>query len=413
MTDHLRNRFANVAERLTHSFTELTAENHVYANGEIGLALQKSTSYSAFDSSVSEDPENIDTKPVMTFRDRTTEFGSTVKSLQSRQMLNGAVKPTNVNRTIQERTEFAKLAKKVGRDLASTCVKLEKLSMLAKKKTLFDDKPLEIQELTYIIKQDLNSLNEQIGNLSEWNRSRSGSSTSNKHVQTHSSTVVVALQSRLANLSTDFKSALDIRSENLKASKWRRDQYSTQQASNSTGANVSGVGDRVREPNGHLPDRSVLFRDEQMAVAAANEQRSAKGANSSAINMSDYEYQSSSGQIDSSGAGGMVRNRHVQQMALLEETDSYVTERAAAMENIESTVVELGHIFSQLATMVKEQDEMIGRMDHNVEDSLMNVHAAHGEILKYFQSVSSNRWLMFKVFGVLIVFFIMFVLFFA
>ena len=43
----------------------------------------------------------------------------------------------------------------------------------------------------------------------------------------------------------------------------------------------------------------------------------------------------------------------------------------------------------------------------------MNVEAAHGEILKYFQSVTSNRWLMVKVFIVLIVFFVIFVVFLA
>jgi len=229
MNDHFRNRFANVAERLTHSFTELTAEHESIGN------ISQASLFPEQNREQTQDESEIDTKPVMTFRDRTTEFSSTVKSLQSRQMLNGAVKRTGANRTIQERTEFTKLAKKVGRDLASTCVKLEKLSMLAKKKTLFDDKPLEIQELTYIIKQDLNSLNEQIAHLSEWNRSRGAtSSSSNKHVQSHSSSVVVALQSRLANLSTDFKSALDIRSENLKASKSRRDQFS--QSSSTSGA---------------------------------------------------------------------------------------------------------------------------------------------------------------------------------
>ena len=51
------------------------------------------------------------------------------------------------------------------------------------------------------------------------------------------------------------------------------------------------------------------------------------------------------------------------------------------------------------------------RIDANVEDTSMNVEAAHSEILKYFQSVSSNRWLMVKVFGVLITFFIVFVMF--
>ena len=51
------------------------------------------------------------------------------------------------------------------------------------------------------------------------------------------------------------------------------------------------------------------------------------------------------------------------------------------------------------------------RIDSNVEDTHMNVDAAHGEILKYFQSVTSNRWLMIKIFGVLILFFVIFVVF--
>lgn len=56
---------------------------------------------------------------------------------------------------------------------------------------------------------------------------------------------------------------------------------------------------------------------------------------------------------------------------------------------------------------------IIFRIDTNVEDTEMNIEAAHGEILKYFQSVTSNRWLMIKIFAVLIVFFIVFVVFMA
>lgn len=396
MTDHLRNRFANVAERLTHSFTELTSESGPQVpDGSNDYFLNERYQQSTTDQSKLEELK-IDNRPVMTFRDRSSEFSSAVKSLQSRQMLNGTTRGNGPGRTIQERTHFTKLAKKVGKDLASTCVKLEKLTMLAKRKTLFDDKPLEIQELTYIIKQDLNSLNQQIAQLGEINRSRSSATSTNNHIQSHATTVVAALQTRLANLSTDFKSALDIRTENLKASKTRKDNFSqSTPSSNSSGS--GGIG-----------DRSVLFRDEQLAIQQRN------SPSSSAINI-PAESESDLSSLGSSAgpSGAMLRSRHVQQMALMEETDTYVNERAAAMENIESTVVELGHIFSQLATMVKEQDEMIGRIDHNVEDSLMNVNAAHTEILKYFQSVSSNRWLMIKVFGVLIVFFIIFVLFFA
>lgn len=53
------------------------------------------------------------------------------------------------------------------------------------------------------------------------------------------------------------------------------------------------------------------------------------------------------------------------------------------------------------------------RIDNNVEDTELNVEAAHSELLKYFQNISSNRWLIIKIFFVLIVFFIIFVVFMA
>ena len=84
-------------------------------------------------------------------------------------------------------------------------------------------------------------------------------------------------------------------------------------------------------------------------------------------------------------------------------------ERASAMQTVEQTIVELGTMFQQLATMIKEQEEQIHRIDANVDDVELNVSEAHSELLKYFQSVTSNRWLMIKVFGVLIIFFIVFI----
>ena len=53
------------------------------------------------------------------------------------------------------------------------------------------------------------------------------------------------------------------------------------------------------------------------------------------------------------------------------------------------------------------------RIDSNVEDAQLNIEAAHSEILKYFQSVTNNRWLMIKIFAVLIIFFIIFIVFMA
>ena len=84
--------------------------------------------------------------------------------------------------------------------------------------------------------------------------------------------------------------------------------------------------------------------------------------------------------------------------------DNYIQSRSTAIESIESTIAELGQIFTQLATMVAEQRETVQRIDADTYDIASNVSGAQRELLKYYTSISSNRWLMLKVFGVLIVF---------
>lgn len=54
--------------------------------------------------------------------------------------------------------------------------------------------------------------------------------------------------------------------------------------------------------------------------------------------------------------------------------------RAEALQNVESTIVELSGIFQQLATMVAEQGELAVRIDDNVDDTLANVESAQSEV---------------------------------
>ena len=84
--------------------------------------------------------------------------------------------------------------------------------------------------------------------------------------------------------------------------------------------------------------------------------------------------------------------------------DTYIQSRSTAIESIESTIAELGQIFTQLAQMVAEQRETVQRIDADTVDIASNVSGAQRELLKYYASISSNRWLMLKIFGVLIVF---------
>jgi len=90
--------------------------------------------------------------------------------------------------------------------------------------------------------------------------------------------------------------------------------------------------------------------------------------------------------------------------------NAYINQRGEAIEAIERTISELGGIFGQLASMVSEQSEMIQRIDANTEDVVDNVQGAQRELLKYWSRVSGNRWLVAKMFGVLMIFFLLWVL---
>ncbi|KAM6923754.1 syntaxin-5a isoform 1-T1 [Xenentodon cancila] len=329
----------------------------------------------------------------MTCRDRTLEFQSACKSLQGRQ--NGVQPSKPALSALRQRSDFTVMAKRIGKDLSNTFAKLEKLTMLAKSKSLFDDKTVEIEELTYIIKQDINSLNKQIAQLQDFVKSRG--SPRGRHIQTHSNTIVVSLQSKLASMSNDFKSVLEVRTENLKQQRSRKEQFSQPPVSSSS---LGASNFRSRKKGAQEPHAAREPRNDYQGYTTTN----LKG---SSVLMQDETRNSGDVAIDMGSSSNPL------QLQLIDDQDSYIQSRADTMQNIESTIVELGSIFQQLAHMVKEQEETIQRIDANVEDTQLNVEAAHTEILKYFQSVSSNRWLMIKIFLVLIVFFIIFVVFFA
>ncbi|RLM98567.1 syntaxin-32 [Panicum miliaceum] len=107
-----------------------------------------------------------------------------------------------------------------------------------------------------------------------------------------------------------------------------------------------------------------------------------------------------------------------EQQQLAVQQDSYMQSRAEAIQNLESTTNELSQIFRQLATMVSQQGEIMidclalhDRIDENMDDSLVNVEGAQEQLLKHLDNISSNRWLMSKIFIVLIIFLLIFVLF--
>lgn len=84
-------------------------------------------------------------------------------------------------------------------------------------------------------------------------------------------------------------------------------------------------------------------------------------------------------------------------------SNSYIQQRGEAIDAIERTIADLGGIFGQLAQMVSEQAEQIQRIDANTDDVVDNVEGAQRELMKYWGRVQGNRWLVAKMFGVLMI----------
>lgn len=287
-------------------------------------------------------------------RDRTNEFLSICRSMGTNAMQG---KGASRNR---QKSRFAEQCKFVGRDITNTWDKLGRLTQLCKSTTLFNDKPVEIQELTYIIKQDMDQMRQSLNELDRMQQATGH----NKDREKHDKSMIRSLQTKLATMSTNFKTTLETRRENMRAQNDRRNQFS--------GSGVPGDSVGLRS--------TVLYNDDKRA----------------------QEHDTN-----------LIPANSQFQGQLFEEQDQYVQDRSQAMEQVETTIVELGDMFVQLAGMVKAQEESIMRIDANVEESELNIQAAHGELLKYFRSVTSNRWLMVKIFATVIIFFIVFVVFFA
>ncbi|TKR88751.1 hypothetical protein L596_012949 [Steinernema carpocapsae] len=288
----------------------------------------------------------------MSCRDRTNEFRNNANSVKIKtKMADGHLSKNDRTRMVQESVQFNQLARRIGKDLSQTCAKMEKLAELAKKKSLFEERAGEIEELSNIIRLDITGLNKQISTLQEYKNNRFGVASASRKDQGegHSKLVVVGLQTKLASVSKIFQNVLELRTENMKRQKNRRDMF----------------------------QRSQIF--------------ASPPPSSTVLDMDTIQQQ--------------------QQVQIANEQNAYVQSRTNAMEHIEAHISELGSIFTQLASLISEQGEMITRIDAKVEETSMNVDAAHVELLRYFNAISKNRWLILKIFGVLTIFFVVFVVF--
>lgn len=310
------------------------------------------------------------------------------------------------------RSEFAAAASRIGADIHATTGKLAKLTELAQTSTLllFADPTEEINELAFIIKQDITGLNAKLEGLKHGTRpQRSGPQQRSKH----STSIVEQLGLQLGDAMRSFQGVLQTRSESVQLMKDRRMKIASPCAS--CGA---ARADTAAAPSAPPPP---IFECASPLGAG-----SAAGAGAGSGAGSIFECASPLGRP---GGGGLPQlsldfgaadagGEHVIDMPVLQQEQaqlvpsSYLQTRAVAVENVQTTLAELGSIFEQLAVMVSEQGQMLQRVDDDVEDAVANTTAGQAELQKLWRSMQTNRGLVVRVFAMLFFFVVLFATFF-
>lgn len=332
-------------------------------------------------------------------QDRTQEFRSCVNSVAKLNNRNhGIAREPSGN----ARSEFSLRASHIAKDISDTTALLQKLAKLAKRKPMYDNNPKEIAELTMVIKQRVNQINQSIAGLKQFASSQYGGASGSwgrkneTQLKEHSNNVVVLLQGKLTHVTEGFAEVLEARTKNIRASRSRTEQYLSHPAA-SADAHVSSDSPLYAKssPNPNINTNQTNNRSNRSSLDSSRPSSTVYAEN-------PYSVQEEEGNSEF-----LTIPQQEQTMALLEEQqDTYLSQRGTAVEAIESTIQELGSIFSQLAQMVAEQRETVQRIDANTEDISMNVSGAQRELLRYYARISSNRWLMIKIFGIVIFFFL-------
>jgi syntaxin 5 len=301
-----------------------------------------------------------------------------------------------------QRSEFARRAAEIGRGITATMGKLERLTQLARRKTLFDDRPVEINELTFVIKQELTGLDKALKEIQilvpQSAQPKSVAQAGANQESEHNKNVVFLLRSKLSTVGTTFKETLETRTKNVQASKSRMENFTAAVGAAATPPS-SGTPGRTDSPLYQMPQNG-----RQPGAAAGSTTATTTGASLDILSLDP-----------SSGTSALTRHApqsHQAQLLMMEEAQSnvYIQQRGEQIDMIERTMAELGGLFTQLAEMVSIQGEQIQRIDADTEDTLDNVEGAQRELLKYWNRVSGNRWLVAKMFGVLMIFFLLWVL---
>jgi syntaxin 5 len=64
--------------------------------------------------------------------------------------------------------------------------------------------------------------------------------------------------------------------------------------------------------------------------------------------------------------------------------ENYHTSRLSSVQGIQRTIAELGQMFSKMATTIQQQEEMVSRIDSDIDAADMNIKEGTNQLMIYY-----------------------------
>jgi syntaxin 5 len=200
----------------------------------------------------------------------------------------------------------------------------------------------------------------------------------------------------------DFKTVLEIRSIKMKDQQIRKQEL--------TG---KGTLSPMRQFNASQQGQGVQqIHNQQLGLTKRVGGPSLEPSQGARIIPSPYNQNFENAYPHSNDEAGMPLLGREQGLLLAPpQASQYYEAREEAVTEVEKTINELGTLFKRLATMISEQQELVERIDDDIESSVNNAERAKSVLMKAYEQAVSNRGLTTKLAAILGGFILFFILF--
>ncbi|KAJ6230507.1 syntaxin-5 [Anaeramoeba flamelloides] len=304
------------------------------------------------------------------YNNRTSEFFRIAQNIQENRSNLQTQEPVEKTKILNKNYDkFFQQASVIENYLQKSRNYLQELSRLSQESNLLQNHTSQIHFLSKEIKANIQTISQNLINLKKL--CTKTSIESNQSFK-HRILVFESLKNELTKLTKSFQVALEKETEILEKQEQRKSQFMS-------------------------PNRSFMnFANPQNTLSYSTDQ-SQTPFEVEIIDPDENNYQNQNW------------NNHQNQRSTFRNR-SYNEARVNVVEEIESTISEIGTVFEKMSSIVESHDHHINWIDQNMDETLYNINQGENELRKYFKSITSNRGLIIKIFAILIIFIIIFVL---